>query len=236
MDPSPPTRVTTILKIYLPLFATSRPETKPNTASPPHKLKPGKLMTEPILTAQQQHVLALLAQGSTVEAAAEAVGVHRNTLSNWRRAGSPEFRNAWQSAQIEQAAYWRDQLQLLGDVAVESLLHVLQDPKTSPSVRLKASLAVLNVITAPAPAHKADESITEELHIPEPHIPAQSRTRPPDPLEELVKEAAASAPRDLAQICTKRHPEKDRHILEAALASLWQCPGLESVGVGLFSS
>jgi hypothetical protein len=203
-------------------------------------------MTEPILSKQQQHVLALLAQGSTVEAAAEAVGVHRNTVSNWRRAGSPEFRSAWQSAQIEQAAYWRDQMQSLGDVAVESLLHVLQDPKTSPSVRLKASLAVLNVITAPAPAHKADDLVTPELHIPAPHIPephipaphipAQPRTTPPDPLEELVKEAAASAPQDLAQICTKRHPEKDRHILEAALASLRQCPGLESVSVGLFSS
>jgi hypothetical protein len=218
------------------LFATSRPKSKPNTASPTHRLKPGKLMTEPILTAQQQHVLALLAQGSTVEAAADAVGVHRNTVSNWRRAGSPEFRSAWQSAQIEQAAYWRDQLQLLGDVAVESLLHVLQDPKTSPSVRLKASLAVLNVISKPVPAHEADEPVTEELHIPAPHIPAQSRTTQPDPLEEFVNEAASCTPQDLAQACTSRHPERDRQIIESALASLRQCPGLENAGLPLFSS
>jgi hypothetical protein len=226
-----PSCITTILRIFSPLFATSRPKSKPNTASPPHKLKSGKLMTEPILTAQQQHVLALLAQGSTVEAAAEAVGVHRNTVSNWRRAGSPEFRSAWQSAQIEQAAYWRDQLQLLGDVAVESLLHVLQDPKTSPSVRLKASLAVLNVISTPAPAHEADELVTPALH-----IPAQSRTTPPDPLEEFVNEAASCAPQDLAQSCTDCPPEDDQQIIEAALASLRQCPGLENAGLGLFSS
>jgi hypothetical protein len=197
------------------LFATSRPKSKPNTASPIHKLKPGqikarvKLMTEPILSKQQQHVLALLAQGSTVAAAAEAVGVHRNTVSNWRRAGSPEFRSAWQSAQLDQAAYWRDLLQLLGDAAVKAILHVLLDTKTSPSVRLKASLAVLNVIATPAPAQPAAASASQN--------PAQSRTTKPDPLDEFIKAAAASAPQDLAQSCTRRHPESDRQHAGAAV-------------------
>jgi hypothetical protein len=235
-------------------------------------------MTEPILTTQQQHVLALLAQGNTVGAAAKAAGVHRNTVSNWRRAGSSEFRNAWQSAQLDQAAYWRDHLQLLGEIAVKSLLHVLQDPKTTPSVRLKASLAVLNVIATPAPAQKAADLVTPELHIPELHIPelhipelhnaaqprpaqptpaqpskvgqagspahatpqpdnapsaptgnpAQSCTTPPGPLEQFVKTAAASGPQNLAQTCTKRHPEAARQQKESAFAGLRKFPGLEN--------
>jgi hypothetical protein len=158
-------------------------------------------MTEPILTSQQQHVLALLAQGSTVGAAAKAAGVHRNTVSNWRRAGSPEFRNAWQSAQFDQAAYWRDHLQLLGELAVTSLLRVLQDPQTAPSVRLKASLAVINVITTPAPAHKASELVTEELHIPEQAAPAQPSTPVRGPVE-FERDAASCASQKPAQPCT----------------------------------
>ena len=202
-------------------------------------------MTEPILSTQQQHVLALLAQGSTVGAAAKAAGVHRNTVSNWRRAGSPEFRNAWQSAQVEQAAYWRDQIQVLGDVAVTSILCVLEDPRTTPSVRLKASLAILNVIATPPPAHQAEELVTPELHIPDLHnpaqaipeqaIPAQPCTTKPDPLEEFVN-TTASAPQDLAQSCTRRHSETDRHTSEAVFASLRQCPGLENAGFSLFST
>jgi hypothetical protein len=215
-------------------------------------------MNEPILTTQQQHVLALLAQGNTVSAAAKAAGVHRNTVSNWRRAGSPEFRNAWQSAQLDQAAFWRDHLQLLGELAVKALMNILQDPKTSPSVRLKASLAVLNVIATPAPAHKAGELVTPELHIPELHNPAQpttpappepkkaaaavasqnpaqSRTTP-DPFDAFVQAAPAFAPRDLAQSCTKRHPESDRQQLESVFARVRQRPGLENAGFGLFES
>jgi transposase-like protein len=215
-------------------------------------------MPEPILTTQQQHVLALLAQGSTVGAAAKAAGVHRNTVSNWRRAGSPEFRNAWQSAQVEQAAYWRDQIQVLGNVAVASILCILEDPRTTPSVRLKASLAVLNIIATPPPAHQAEELVTPELHIPDLHNPAQAIpaqaipaqpaaatsasqnpaqpcTTKPDPLEEFVN-TTASAPQDLAQSCTRRHSETDRHTSEAVFASLRQCPGLENAGFSLFST
>jgi hypothetical protein len=174
-------------------------------------------MTEPILTTQQQHVLALLAQGNTIGAAAKAAGVHRNTVSNWRRSGSSEFRDAWQSAQLDQAAYWRDHLQLLGEIAVKSLLHVLQDPKTTPSVRLKASLAVLNVIATPAPAQKAADLVTPELH-----IPAQPIRTPPTPAQpskvgqavspahaspepEKVAGASASASQKPAQSCTTPH-------------------------------
>lgn len=59
-------------------------------------------MPEQILSSQQQHVLMLLAQGTSVADAAAAVGIHRNTVSSWRRTGSPEFRKAWQTAQSGQ--------------------------------------------------------------------------------------------------------------------------------------
>ena len=109
-------------------------------------------MSEFAFTTQQQRVLTLLAQGSTVAAAAEAVGVHRNTVANWRRAGSPAFRHAWQTAQWEQAQYWRDQMQTLGELAVKTLHQVMTDGAATPSVRLRAALAVLDKISKPASA------------------------------------------------------------------------------------
>ncbi len=185
-------------------------------------------MTEPILTTQQQHVLALLAQGNTVGAAARAAGVHRNTVSNWRRSGSSEFRNAWQSAQLDQAAYWRDHLQLLGEIAVKSLLHVLQDSDTTPSVRLKASLAVLNVIVTPAPAQKAGDLVTPELHMPPQPSKAEQTPEP-----EKAASAVPGASQNLAQDCTTRHPESVRQQTGPVFTTLRERPGLENAGASL---
>jgi len=112
-------------------------------------------MSEFAFTQQQQRVLTLLAQGSTVSAAAETAGVHRNTIANWRRAGSPAFKHAWQTAQWEQAAYWRDQMQSLGNLAIDALRTTLTDERTTPSVRLRAALAVLDKISKTAPAEPA---------------------------------------------------------------------------------
>ena len=38
-----------------------------------------------VLTPAQQKVVALLSAGATIAAAARAAGVHRNTVTNWRR-------------------------------------------------------------------------------------------------------------------------------------------------------
>ena len=104
----------------------------------------------------------MLAQGKTINAAAEAVGIHRNTIANWRRS-SESFRNQWHTMQYEQAMYWRDEMQALAQIAVDALLKTLTDEKTSPSVRLRAALAVLNKVTE-VPAKQPDLKSTQNMH------------------------------------------------------------------------
>jgi hypothetical protein len=128
-------------------------------------------MSDQILTSQQNQVLALIATGSTVSAAAEAAGIHRNTIANWRQT-QPGFAQEFHEAQFEQSMHWRDQMQSLGALAVDALRAVLADEKATPSTRLKAALVVLNCITKPAPAPKN-----------EPEIAAQSCTTQPQPDE-----------------------------------------------------
>ena len=150
---------------------------------------------EEVLTIQQQHVLTLVAQGSTVSAAADAAGVHRNTVANWRRAGSHEFRKSWDAAQFEQAAYWRDRIQALGDLAIQALQQILEDPKASPSVRLKAATTVLNTIASPTAAKTAqsaqrrdENSELDRMIAQAGHIPAHWRDN-----IEVPRPAAACA-------------------------------------------
>lgn len=111
------------------------------------------------LTTAQQQVLSQLACGVTVAAAAEAAGVHRNTVSVWRRS-SAIFREALETAQYEQAMHWRDQLQRLAPVAIACLNEILLNPKTPPSILLRAAQSVLKAVSTPAPrfVHNAAQS------------------------------------------------------------------------------
>ena len=96
-----------------------------------------------VLTPAQEAVLCQISAGSTVVAAAEAAGVHRNTVLNWRR-NSAHFRAALCCAREEKVLFWRDQHEQLAAVAVEALRSILTDPKAPASVRLKAALHVLD--------------------------------------------------------------------------------------------
>src|SRR5580658_7281212 len=99
-------------------------------------------MGYPPLTEPQQLVLKLIAQGSTAIAAAASVGVHRNTIANWRR-GCERFKANYSIALYEQALHWHDAMQALAPLAVHTLHNLLTDEKTSASVKLRAALAVL---------------------------------------------------------------------------------------------
>ncbi len=77
------------------------------------------------LTPTQQHVLTLLAGGSSVTAGAIATGVHRNTVGNWRRA-CPEFQQSFSVAREEQEQLWREQVNSLGPLAISTLQDILE--------------------------------------------------------------------------------------------------------------
>ncbi len=144
------------------------------------------------LTPQQQQVLVSLAQGQTVNAAAAAANIHRNTIANWRRS-SETFRGHWHNMQYEQAMHWRDQLQSIAQVAVDAILKTLTDEKTPPSVRLRAALAVLDKVTAVAPAQPGLNASPAMHNVAQPAQPAQ-----PEPLETAPQPRPATA----AQPCT----------------------------------
>jgi uncharacterized protein YecA (UPF0149 family) len=105
---------------------------------------------DPTLTPDQHHVLALLAEGQSLTAAAEAVGVHRNTIRNWRRS-VPAFAREIEFAVREQALVWHEASLILAPKAAAVLEEILNDPAASASIRLRAALAVLKMAAEPQP-------------------------------------------------------------------------------------
>ena len=116
------------------------------------------------LTQQQLAVISALSNGATMAAAAEQAGVHRNTINNWRRNSLP-FQQALADAQYDRALYFREKMEDLVDLATEALHAILTDPKTSPSVRLRAALAVLNQAAIPPAPKKQVELDIERIVI-----------------------------------------------------------------------
>ena len=94
------------------------------------------------LTPAQAQVVAALAKGSTITAAADSAGVHRATVHNWFKECKP-FRAAIDDARDESQEELRDEIKDLYALALKTLKDLLQDPKASPSVRLKAAIAVI---------------------------------------------------------------------------------------------
>jgi preprotein translocase subunit SecA len=102
------------------------------------------------LTPAQQRVLALLSAGSTATAAAQFVGVHRNTVGNWLR--STAFREALIETRRDQGLAWREQARSLAGQALGAIQAVLADPQASAAVRLEAALAIHGRPHAPSHA------------------------------------------------------------------------------------
>jgi SEC-C motif len=102
------------------------------------------------LTSAQQQVLALIAAGSTARAAADAAGVHRNTVANWLCLS--EFRQAIAQAQYDKALFFREQAESLAAEAHNAIRAMLADPAVPASVRLKAALAMLDRAAVILPA------------------------------------------------------------------------------------
>lgn len=91
-----------------------------------------------VLTPAQQKVVALLSAGATIAAAARAAGVHRNTVTNWRR--NPAIQAALTQDSQAKANLW------LGE--------------TDPVVLLKAALALLE-LQRQAPLAVPEKAIRE---------------------------------------------------------------------------
>ena len=145
-------------------------------------------MTDFGLSAQQIAVICALSSGATATAAAEQAGVHRNTVSNWRR-NDLAFQHAFAHAQYDRALYFREKAEELIDLAIKSIREILADPKTPPSVRLRAALAIVELASAPPEPEK--KVLIDFEKIVDKRTPAQTVTEEqlaPAPLETASPE------------------------------------------------
>ena len=145
------------------------------------------------LTPQQLAVLCALSSGVTTLTAAEQAGVHRNTINNWRRNSLP-FQRALADAQYDRALHFRESIEDLVDLAVKSLHELLTDPKTPPSVRLKAALAIISTASTPPEPKKQIELIMETANeiadAPTPSIPVHKDVQPAAPMHNAAQPPA----------------------------------------------
>ena len=173
--------------------------------------------TDPIAGLSQPQILALnaIAAGSSIADAAALAGVHRCTIHTWSRENKT-FRAALGENKRLHAEMVGEQYRGLADAAVAALRDILENPKTAAGVRLKAALAVLNAVTAAAPAAEPET---------QPAAPEQSvQTPEPAPLEvQMAEFLDVPTTPDLA----------DDPITSCNCGSgkkAWRCCGIDGIG------
>ncbi|MBI4909171.1 MAG: SEC-C domain-containing protein [Acidobacteria bacterium] len=107
--------------------------------------------------AQAQAALSL-ASGASYTQAALSANVARSTVHEWQNS-TPSFAAAVEAAREEYIDTLRDQLREASIKALAALISILDNPATSPGVRLKAALAILKRPHFPDPGWQLPESI-----------------------------------------------------------------------------
>jgi hypothetical protein len=147
-------------------------------------------MSDSTVSQQQLQVITALSEGMNSTGAAAQAGVHRNTIAYWRRNSLP-FREALAHAQYDRALLFREKAEEMVDLACQTLRNLMDDPKTSASVRLKAAIFIIGMAATPPPRKEHVPFDIEKL--PVSHAPAVTT----DPNGHVVHEThkdAQSAP------------------------------------------
>ena len=95
-------------------------------------------------TPEQREVLALLAEGASVTAAARVRAIHRTTIHHWMRR-TPGFRDAVLSAREEACARRREQLLDAAHAAIEYLHDTIKDKSAPHPVRTRIAFSLLKL-------------------------------------------------------------------------------------------
>ena len=111
------------------------------------------------LSAKQRRAVLLMASGSSTTGVANAVGVSKGTVHNWKSQNG-EFRSQLESAQRLLYEEWIQQLGALVSCAATALQSVLVDPVASHRDKIAAARAVLQFVDC-APA---TDSPTDGIH------------------------------------------------------------------------
>ena len=96
----------------------------------------------PAFTPQQHRVIDLIAEGVTITVAASTLGIHRNTIRNWRRT-IPGFATELDFAIGEQSLYWHEQAVALAPKAIAILCTIMHNDASSDSLKLRAATLIL---------------------------------------------------------------------------------------------
>jgi len=182
-------------------------------------------MTDYGLTSQQFTVICALSNGATAADAAEQAGVHRNTIANWRRNALP-FQYAFAHAQYDRALLFREKSEALADLAIDNIRQILTDPQSPAAIRLRASLAILQIVSTPPEPKKQVTLEIEKIKVvdnPEPQVLNQNNDHPQnlhnnaqsEPASEIPAGASAATPQPVhnsAQAPIRReHPKIGRN-------------------------
>jgi transposase-like protein len=138
-----------------------------------------------VLTALQERAVAAISNGASLTDAAKQVGVHRNTINNWRLS-SQFFRALLAQAQYDRALLHREHAEALAPAAIDAIRDILANPNAAPSVRLRAALAILETATTPPP--QPPPIVLELVTVTQPSDP--------DPLHNCAQEPPATFRRD----------------------------------------
>ena len=118
------------------------------------------------LNERHHHLVELLASGTSITAAALAVGMSRQRVSDLTRK-SPHFRAALEVRRHEVLSELRGKLQAAVMKAAEVTLQLLDDEEVSPNVKLQVAAGLLwrteRFFTSAAPEPRDAEQIAEEL-------------------------------------------------------------------------
>ena len=182
-------------------------------------------MTDYGLTSQQFTVICALSNGATAADAAEQAGVHRNTIANWRRNTLP-FQYALAHAQYDRALLFREKAEALADLAIDNIRQILTNPQSPAAIRLRASLAILQIVSTPPEPKKQITLEIEKIKVvdnPEPHVLNQNNDHQrnlhnnaqSEPASEIPAGASAATPQpvhNFAQAPIRReHPKVGRN-------------------------
>jgi cellulose biosynthesis protein BcsQ len=130
------------------------------------------------LTPQQLQVVDALSNGATLTTAAAQAGIHRNTIANWHN--FPDFREALAIAHHDRAILYRDRAVDLADLAFEAIRTVLTDPNSSPSIRLRAAIFIIDKVVTPPKFEKEDPAgMAEPLAAMEEEADRMQPSQPP---------------------------------------------------------
>jgi hypothetical protein len=137
-------------------------------------------MSETLFTPQQITALDALVNGATITEAAAQAGVHRNTIGNWRRE-TTYFEIALTEALYDRALLYREKAEAMADLAFDTIRTILADPKASPSVRLRAALAIVNTLQTQPDPQKRVKITMEELLMTPTKVPKPAQQPDPPP-------------------------------------------------------